>query len=114
MAEERILVLLSDEPEILPDHLPPSIQGGGGAEGSPLYPTLDERERHYIEKVLQVTRGHRGEAARILGIDRRTLYDKIKRYGLFVTHASTRAGRRPENSTDAVEPRAALEELGSH
>lgn len=107
-------VLLSEGQEILPGHLPPSIQDAGGAEGSPLYPTLDERERHYIEKVLQVTRGHRGEAARILGIDRRTLYDKIKRYGLFVTHASTKPERGPGYANHAADPSGAFEELGSH
>jgi DNA-binding NtrC family response regulator len=81
-------VLLAEGPDIMPSHLPPSIQAAGGAEVRPLFSTLEEQERHYIAKVLQVTRGHRGEAARILGIDRRTLYDKIRRYGLVVTHGT--------------------------
>lgn len=87
-------VLLAEGPDIMSSHLPPSIQAAGGAEVRPLFSTLEEQERHYIAKVLQVTRGHRGEAARILGIDRRTLYDKIKRYGLAVTHVTSQP-RRP-------------------
>lgn len=86
-------VLLAEGPNIMPSHLPPSIQAAGGAEVRPLFSTLEEQERHYIAKVLQVTRGHRGEAARILGIDRRTLYDKIRRYGLVVTHGTGKPGQ---------------------
>jgi two-component system, NtrC family, response regulator HydG len=37
-------------------------------------------EKEYILEVLQQTSGHRGRAADILGIDRRTLYRKLKQY----------------------------------
>lgn len=43
--------------------------------------TLEELEKKYISKVLGQTRGRKGQAARILGIDRRTLYRKEKQYG---------------------------------
>jgi two-component system response regulator HydG len=42
--------------------------------------TLERLEREYIFEVLQQTGGHRGHAADILGIDRRTLYRKLKQY----------------------------------
>jgi DNA-binding NtrC family response regulator len=44
-------------------------------------PTLDEVERRYIELVLRQTRDNQGEAARILGISRKALWEKRRRYG---------------------------------
>lgn len=40
--------------------------------------SLRRLEREYIRAVLQSTDGHRGHAAEVLGIDRRTLYRKIR------------------------------------
>jgi two-component system, NtrC family, response regulator HydG len=42
--------------------------------------TMERLEKEYILDVLQQTDGHRGHAAEILGIDRRTLYRKLKQY----------------------------------
>jgi predicted DNA-binding transcriptional regulator AlpA len=39
-------------------------------------------ERWAIEHALDITKGNREEAARLLGIGERTLYRKIKEYGL--------------------------------
>ncbi|MBR6375140.1 MAG: sigma 54-interacting transcriptional regulator [Alloprevotella sp.] len=44
--------------------------------------TLQEQERSLIQRVLLQTGGHRREAAKRLGISDRTLYRKIKEYGL--------------------------------
>ena len=44
--------------------------------------TLEDLERRYIEEVLLRNGGHQGYAAKILGIDRKTLYNKIIKYGL--------------------------------
>jgi len=44
--------------------------------------SLEEVERMFITETLRVTGGNREEAARILGIGERTLYRKIKEYGL--------------------------------
>jgi DNA-binding NtrC family response regulator len=41
---------------------------------------LGRLEREYILDVLESCHGHRGHAAEILGIDRRTLYRKLKEY----------------------------------
>jgi len=44
--------------------------------------SLQEAEREHILKVLNMYEGRRGETAEALGIDRKTLREKIKRYGL--------------------------------
>jgi DNA-binding protein Fis len=44
--------------------------------------SLEEMERQYIKFVLRRTRGSRTKAAEILGINRKTLTSKIKKYGL--------------------------------
>lgn len=41
---------------------------------------LDRLEREYILQTLEDTRWHQGNAAAVLGINRRTLYRKLKRY----------------------------------
>ncbi|MBI5938255.1 MAG: sigma-54-dependent Fis family transcriptional regulator [Betaproteobacteria bacterium] len=45
-------------------------------------PTLEAHEADYIRQVLDRTRGNRSQAAEVLGIDRVSLWRKIKRYGL--------------------------------
>ena len=50
--------------------------------------SLEDLERQYMQEVLKRTRGHQTRAAAILGIDRRTLYRKIRRYGLALDKAS--------------------------
>jgi DNA-binding NtrC family response regulator len=44
--------------------------------------TLHELEREYIDQILEATRGNKTEAARILGVDRTTLYRKLEEYKL--------------------------------
>jgi DNA-binding NtrC family response regulator len=44
-------------------------------------PTLEQLEGDYIKFVLRSVHGNRGEAARILGIDRKTLYRKLEASG---------------------------------
>jgi DNA-binding NtrC family response regulator len=45
-------------------------------------PSLAEMEATYIADVLSATRGNKTECARILGISRKNLYEKIARYEL--------------------------------
>ncbi|HEY3358736.1 MAG TPA: sigma-54 dependent transcriptional regulator [Polyangia bacterium] len=49
--------------------------------------TLEEVEEAYIREVLRHTGGHQGDAATVLGIDRKTLYNKLLRYGLLAPRA---------------------------
>jgi DNA-binding protein Fis len=44
--------------------------------------TLDEVEKRHLALVLKETRGNKVKAAKILGIDRRTLYRMAERFGL--------------------------------
>jgi DNA-binding NtrC family response regulator len=45
-------------------------------------PTLEEVERRYIELTLQYAKGNQTKAAAILGISRKALWEKRKRFGL--------------------------------
>jgi transcriptional regulator of acetoin/glycerol metabolism len=44
--------------------------------------TLEELEKEAIKQALLTARGKRVEAARLLGLPRRTFYNRLKRYGL--------------------------------
>jgi len=75
-AVERALVV-GRNGEIGPAHFALGVRsealGSGGR-------TLDEVERVHIEKVVGECEGNLSRAARVLGIDRTTLYHKLKRY----------------------------------
>jgi DNA-binding NtrC family response regulator len=66
--------------------LPPAVRAPAGAEAVPPPGegglTLAEVERAHVEKVLAMVGWNRSLAARLLGIDRRTLFTKIQRHGL--------------------------------
>ena len=44
-------------------------------------PSLEDLERRYINRVLEITAGNKSHAARILGVERRTLYRRLDKYG---------------------------------
>jgi len=46
------------------------------------WPSLEEHEKDYIRDVLEEVEGNKSKAARVLGIDRVSLWRKIKRYTL--------------------------------
>jgi two-component system response regulator HydG len=78
-AVERAL-LISREPELQPSDFP--FQSRPSAPGAEAARSLEDMERQHIQKVLEETGGNLSRAARILDIDRTTLYNKLKRYGL--------------------------------
>jgi two-component system response regulator AtoC len=51
-------------------------------EGVPLAEIIEEAERLALIEALNQSRGDRGEAARMLSLDRTILYDKLKKYNL--------------------------------
>jgi DNA-binding NtrC family response regulator len=79
-AIERAVIFCKGD-ELLPEHLP--LQRSIATEVSSRLP-LSEVEKIHIQRVLAETGGNISKSARVLGIDRATLYNKIKRYGLFV------------------------------
>lgn len=82
---ERILIL-EDGDVIQPEHLPAFItqrQGEFQVFTDEEF-SLEDLERRYIQFTLRRTKGKRQETARILGINRKTLGQKIKKYGLRV------------------------------
>jgi len=81
---ERAVLLSRGEPTITCESL--AHLWGGSATMSWSRPlaeewSLDRLERAYTAQVLKKTGGNKGEAARILGIDRRTLYRKLRQNG---------------------------------
>ncbi len=81
--------------------LPPSLRAPLPADLGPGAPSgalsLDEVEREHIERVLALCHWNRSAAARVLGIDRRTLFTKIQRYGLI---GPLRAGPEAEGEDE--------------
>ncbi len=79
-------IVVCEGSEVQPDHLPANVRGpafapassnGSGAD----LQTLEAMERAHIELALRKSNGHRGQAAKILGISERNLYRKLREYG---------------------------------
>jgi two-component system response regulator HydG len=81
-------VALARYEQIAPEDLPHRVRGYrrshiivAGENPSELVP-LEEVERRYILRVLDAAAGNKRLAARVLGLDRKTLYRKLERYGV--------------------------------
>ncbi len=78
----RAVVLCSGN-TLLPEHLPLRIQATADKKpmvSVPVGTTLAEMERQLVTRTLAFAGGNRTRAAALLGISRRTLYNKIDRY----------------------------------
>jgi DNA-binding NtrC family response regulator len=83
-AVEAAMVVCDGE-ELLPEHfasLSNGANGHGAAAPLEATPTLRALERVHIEHALRATGGHRGHAAKMLGISERNLYRKIRAHHL--------------------------------
>jgi len=81
-AIEHALVF-AKEPTLRPDDFPQIAKSVGGARGAAAnLKSLEEIEREAIKATLEAVRYKIGEAAEILGISRKTLLEKRKKYGL--------------------------------
>ena len=89
---ERALILAQGE-TILAEHLPIQLFGNGADTTAFTSPaglhlsrafdlTIQAAERDQIRKALEAAGGKRMEAARLLGLSRRTLYRKLDKYGI--------------------------------
>ncbi|MEY4580883.1 MAG: hypothetical protein RL701_5586 [Pseudomonadota bacterium] len=70
---------LEDLPEKITAHRPESFVMTAN-EGDEIL-SLDEIEQRYIVRVIKLLNGNKARAAQLLGLDRRTLYRKLERYG---------------------------------
>jgi two-component system response regulator AtoC len=86
-------VSLAHSPLILPQDLPEALRTTGEpvwlderglktAESDEALVTLEELEKRYLQRVLRETGWNKVRAAKVLGIDRRTLYRMAERFGL--------------------------------
>lgn len=99
------LVNLVDGPDIRPEDLPPHIRSaaktpdGQGAEEAQEELSLvrevkraaEERERERILAALSQAGGNKAKAARLLGIHRSTLYEKLRKYGFLASSSGATA-----------------------
>jgi DNA-binding NtrC family response regulator len=81
---ERAVVLARSDGIDLEDLMYHGISAGATALGSipGNLQTLESMEKEYIKAVLRAYQGNRTRAAEVLGIDRKTLWAKIKKYGI--------------------------------
>ena len=81
---ERV-ILLEDSDLLMPEHLPSELAGRGPSLAAPVggdalaLPTLAQMEAEHIGEVLRLTAGNKSRAARILGISRQGLIEKLRR-----------------------------------
>jgi two-component system response regulator HydG len=80
------MVVLSNVAQLTIASLPPDIRPAGaelaGSVANVAGMRLEQLEKEAIAKTLEMTKGNREQAAKLLGIGERTLYRKIKEYGL--------------------------------
>jgi transcriptional regulator with PAS, ATPase and Fis domain len=83
------MVILADEIIIRPHHLPPGFVEDNNDQYLDIpqpfkakSATIVEDDRNLIRESLEKTYGNKTAAARLLGISRVTLYNKIRKYGL--------------------------------
>jgi two-component system, NtrC family, response regulator HydG len=77
-AIERAMVI-GREPELLPEDLPFRAHATGPG---PDKLSLEAMEKEHIQRVLREMEGNVSRSAKALGIDRATLYSKIRKYGI--------------------------------
>ena len=77
-------VVIEDNEEIKVQSLPAFLRGEDAKTTITDFEIirLDQLEKEHITKTLGVTNWNRTKTAMLLGIDRKTLYEKIKKYGI--------------------------------
>ena len=76
LAREKIL-RKSDIPEAVRNHENPVPPGSAATAPEPEIETFENSERKLIEKALAECNGNRTQAAKLLGISRRTLHRRL-------------------------------------
>jgi len=96
---ERVVITAGAEP-VGVEHLPPlkaraAAPGGLEVEIPPGGLVLEELEKSLILRAIAQAQGNKSQAARLLGLTRRTLYSRMERYGL---------ATGPADAEEAAEP----------
>ncbi len=73
-------ITVEDLPERIRDYSVSRLVVASDDDSEPL--TLDEVESRYITHVMKAVRGNKTMAARILGLDRKTLYRRLEKYSI--------------------------------
>ena len=74
---------VKDEENATENHEPRGgVESTGGKANTDMPTSLDDVEREMVQRALEANNGKRKAAAEQLGISERTLYRKIKEYGL--------------------------------
>ena len=84
-AVENMVVLAPGDvltADLLPPEIRPTTAAGDAGLGDLVGISIEQAEVELIRNTLKMTDGNREQAAKILGIGERTLYRKIKEYGL--------------------------------
>jgi len=80
------MAVMSEGPMLGPESLPAEIRPAGGDVAAGMNNlvgiSIEQAEKELIRNTLKMVHGNREQAAKILGIGERTLYRKIKEYGL--------------------------------
>lgn len=78
-------VITADGDTLTPDLLKSEVQSSDLQPGTVVLEvgtTLEEAEKQLITRTLEEVDGNKGEAARLLGISRKGIYNKVKKYGI--------------------------------
>ncbi len=81
------MVLMSETEALGPEYMPAELQGAGASSSAPsfkekLADAFSMTEKQMIVEALNKTAQNRTDAAKLLGVSRRTLQNKVKEYGL--------------------------------
>lgn len=69
-------------------------------------PSLDDVQKSYVLAVIQRVEGNLSRAARVLGVDRRTVYRQLGRWKVRVERHVTPATVRVARSVEVISPRS--------
>jgi DNA-binding NtrC family response regulator len=103
-AIERAL-LMTHTGRVTPQHLPrvgSAIGVTAARSSTTAHPaSLEQNERDHILETLQRCHGNKKQAAAMLGINRSSLYSKLKRFGLGAECATAAGGVQPRDTADS-------------
>lgn len=77
--------ILADEQEVVVDDLPPELSVEHSAAGpieAPMSDELAALQRAHVLEILEREKGNKARAARALGVNRRSLYRMLEKYGI--------------------------------